>query len=233
MSSTAADEVTGAAGGEVLHLMFGGTFDPVHNGHLRMAVELREVVERHTSRQASIHLVPSHVPPHRDVPGADAQQRLQMLIAAIDGEPGLEIDQRELQRDRPSYSVDTLAELRNELGPHAPLAMAVGADSFATLDRWHRWSNISELAHIIVIERPGYRIDPGTEAGKLLSLGKADSVTELFSAPAGRVLTLGLSLLEISATDIRARIATGRSPRYLLPDAVWHYICDHSLYVTQ
>jgi nicotinate-nucleotide adenylyltransferase len=224
---------SGVADRTTLHLMFGGTFDPVHNGHLRMAVELREAVERQASCQASIHLVPCHVPPHRDLPGATADQRLQMLTAAIDGEPGLEIDRRELERPEPSFSVDTLAQLRDELGSRIPLAMAIGTDSFASIDRWHRWRQLGELAHIVVIERPGYAVDPGTEAGKLLSLRKADSVIELMSAPAGRILPLSLSLLEISATDIRARIATGRSPRYLLPDPVWHYICDHSLYVTQ
>ena len=233
MKTTGMDQVQGKVDRVPLHLMFGGTFDPIHNGHLRMAVELREAVEIDTSCQPTIHLVPSHVPPHRGIPGASADQRLQMLVAAVKGEPGLEIDRRELRRVEPSYSVDTLMQLRDELGPEVPLAMAVGTDSFATIDCWHQWSKIIQLAHIIVIERPGYNLASGTEASNLLSLRRAGTVTELLAAPGGRVLPLSLSLLDISATDIRARIAAGRSPRYLLPDAVWGYISDHSLYVTQ
>lgn len=224
------DSHPGTGAGVGLHLMFGGTFDPVHHGHLRMAVELREAVQRETGQRSRIHLVPCHVPPHRESPGAQAQQRLEMLAAAVDQEPGLSIDRRELERPDPSYSVMTLAQLRDELGPETPLAMAIGTDSFASIDRWHRWEDIAQLAHIVVIDRPGYAIEPGTKAGQLLSLNKAASFSELLSAPSGRILPLSLSLLDISATDIRARIATGRSARYLLPDTVWRYIRDHALY---
>lgn len=216
-----------------LHLMFGGTFDPVHNGHLRMALELRETVQREASEEAHIHLVPCHVPPHRDIPGANAGQRLQMLLAATGGEPGLMVDQRELKSAEPSYSVNTLMALRDELGPDVPLAMAIGTDSYAAIDQWHQWQQIINLAHIVVIDRPGYAIAPGTEADNLLSLRKVSSFAELMQAPAGGVLPVALSLLDISATDIRSRVANGRSARYLLPDTVWHYICHHSLYQAQ
>ena len=212
-----------------LHLMFGGTFDPVHNGHLRMAVELREAAARE-SGLALIHLLPSRRPAHREQPGATPEERLRMLADATAGEPGLTVDRRELDRAGPSYSVDTLAELREELGPGVPLAMAIGTDSFATLDRWNRWQEITRLAHIIVIERPGYTIGTETEAGRLLKQNRAEHFSELIAAPSGRVLPVSLSLLDISATDIRARLAGGRSVRYLVPDTVWRYISDRALY---
>lgn len=221
------------AAGKALHVMFGGTFDPVHNGHLRMAVELREALGALPAGSASVSLVPCHVPPHRGRPGASASQRYDMLALAVEGESGIAVDPRELERPEPSWSIETLAQLREELGQGQPLAMAVGTDSFEAIDRWHRWREILELAHIIVIQRPGYSVGPGTEAGSLLSTHRAEDVRALSAAPAGLILPLSLSLLAISATDIRNRIASGRSPRYLVPDAIWRYICDHSLYANQ
>lgn len=223
---------SGPADERGLHLMFGGTFDPIHHGHLRMAIELREAVQRQTGQRAQVHLVPCRLPPHRRSPGADADQRLQMLALALTDEPGLVIDRRELESPEPSYSVATLAALRAELGPQVPLAMAIGTDSFAGIEKWHRWSEIIGLAHIIVIERPGYQIPAGGAAAQLLAAHRVQSLNQLTGAAAGKVLSLSLSLLDISATDIRTRIADGRSARYLIPDTVWRYICDHSLYRT-
>lgn len=216
-----------------LHVMFGGTYDPIHNGHLRVAVELRETLEAQLSGTAHVHLVPCHIPPHRSNPGASARQRCEMLALAIDDEVRLEVDPREIERPEPSWSVETLAQMREEIGRDASLAMTVGTDSFMAIDRWHRWPEILELAHIIVVQRPGYRVGPGTEADHLLSTRHAERAGALTENRAGRILPLTLSLLDISATDIRARVASGRSPRYLVPDAVWRYICDHSLYTKQ
>lgn len=208
-----------------MHVIYGGTFDPVHHGHLRLAVEIRDrlQVER-------VHLVPSHVPPHRDTPGATPDQRLRLLELAIDGEPGLVLDDREVRREGASYTAETLRQLRRALGPDEPLVMVVGTDAFAGFDRWQDWQQIPELAHIVVVERPGDPLDPqGVPAG-LLDRRRADSAVELHRAPCGRMLTLAPPLLDISATGIRERIADGRSPRYLFPDSVWAEIQQRNLY---
>ncbi|QSP96504.1 nicotinate-nucleotide adenylyltransferase [Marinobacter salinisoli] len=208
-----------------MHIVYGGTFDPVHNGHLRMALEVsdRLGVER-------VSLMPCHIPPHRDGTGATSEQRLRMLELAVDGEAQLRVDARELRRGGASYTADTLRQLRDELGADTPLAMVVGTDAFAGFDRWREWQVIPELAHIVVVRRSGHRVDPDGQPGRLLSERGAREPRELFERPCGAVLELDLPLLDISATAIRARIAEGRSPRYLLPDAVWREIRQQRLY---
>jgi nicotinate-nucleotide adenylyltransferase len=208
-----------------MHIMFGGTFDPIHHGHLRLAVELRECFG-----VASVALVPAHIPPHRERPGATSAERLHLLEIAIKGETGLVIDDRELSREGASYSADTLRQLRHELGEQTPLAMVVGTDAFAAFDQWHEWRDIPSLAHIIVVSRPGAELDQASEAGRLLESRAAQEPSQLLTRPAGLCLALDLPLLAISATGIRERIQTGRSPRYLLPDLVWREIQSKRLY---
>ncbi len=208
-----------------MHLIFGGTFDPVHHGHLRLAVELKERLSL-----ARVTLVPCHIPPHRERPGADSARRLELLKLAITAEPGLVVDDRELFRDGTSFTADTLRQLRAELGDREPLAMAVGTDAFATFDRWRDWQRIPELAHIIVVSRPGSALAPEGEPAKLLSSRRATRVNQLHGQPAGLVFEVEVPLLSISATGIRACIAQGGSPRYLLPDSVWEAIRSNRLY---
>ncbi len=208
-----------------MHVILGGTFDPVHHGHLRLAVELKEQlgVDRVT-------LVPCHIPPHRAQPGASSADRLRLLLQAVAAEPGLEVDDRELSRDGASFTADTLRQLREELGPRMPIAMVVGTDAFAAFDRWRDWQAIPELAHIIVVQRPGVDLPAASEAMALLAARRARSVQQLHDRPHGLILALSPPLLDISATGIRERIARGCSPRYLLPDSVWLDICAHGLY---
>ncbi|HKK55093.1 nicotinate-nucleotide adenylyltransferase [Marinobacter sp.] len=208
-----------------MKLIYGGTFDPVHHGHLRLAVELREHLAI-----AEIALVPSHIPPHRESPGASSDRRLELLRLAIEDEPGLAVDDRELNRQGASYTADTLRQIRQEIGPDEPLVMVVGTDSFAGFDRWREWERIPELAHIIVVVRPGSSIPPESAPAELLAARAASSVDELHASPAGRVIVLEPPLMDISASGLRERIADGRSPRYLLPDPVWHRICQLGLY---
>lgn len=208
-----------------MHVIYGGTFDPIHNGHLRVAVELREALA-----VQQVHLLPSHIPPHRDLPGGSGRRRLELLKLAVAGEPGLAVDDREVSRDGASYTVDTLRELRQELGAEEPLAMVVGADAFAGFDRWHEWTAIPELAHIILVSRPGARLSPDSPPARLLDERRADHIAALKAAPGGRILEVEPPLLDISATGIRDRLASGRSVRYLVPEAVLSRIAELGMY---
>ncbi|MCH8499203.1 MAG: nicotinate-nucleotide adenylyltransferase [Marinobacter sp.] len=210
---------------EGLHLVFGGTFDPVHHGHLRMAVELKERLG-----VSSVHLMPSKAPPHRPQPGASAEERLALLALAVNGEPGLQVDDRELRRDSLSWTADSLQQLRDELGPACPLAMVVGTDAFAGFDSWRDWQRIPELAHIVVIRRLGAELAAGSAPSQLQQARAADSVEALHRQPAGLVLSLALPVLDISATMVRQRLASGRSARYLVPDRVLQEIQARGLY---
>lgn len=207
--------------------IFGGTFDPVHYGHLRPALELREQLA-----MQRMLLLPCAVPPHRPQPQASSEQRLTMLRLAVAGEPALEIDERELRRSGPSYMVDTLASLRDEFDD-TPLCLCLGVDAFLGLPAWHRWQSLLELAHIVVAHRPGWRLERQTlpeELAEVLARHQQQDAKALSAAAAGAIVLQPVTQLAISATDIRARIGTGRSVRYLLPDQVWQYIQQQKLY---
>ena len=204
--------------------MLGGTFDPVHIGHLRSAVELREILGFD-----QIRLVPCHRPPHRGEPGADSAQRLRMVELAVAGEPGLVADARELRRPGPSYTVDTLGELRAELGADCALSLVLGADAFAELHTWHRWRELPALAHLVVMARPDCALPAQGPVAELLCAHRGEP-GDLVRRPAGSVVPMALTPLPVSATHLRAIIGAGRSPRYLLPDAVWNYIREQNLY---
>ena len=206
--------------------MLGGTFDPIHHGHLRMALDLRDRLGFE-----QVRLVPCAQPPHRESPGCSAQQRLEMVKLALDAEPKLLIDDRELRADRLSYSYDTLASLRAELGETVSLTMVMGTDSLVSLDSWHRWQELLALSHILVIARPGWQLDDQHPVAHWLQQHRAERIDELHRVPHGRVLLQRFAGLEISASEIRQQIAEGRSPRFLLPDAVWNHIRQQRLYL--
>jgi len=208
-----------------MHIIYGGTFDPIHHGHLRLALEVCDALG-----VEQINLVPCHIPPHRGDTGADSEQRLGLIRLAITGERALQVDDRELRRAGASYTAETLRQLREELGPDEPLVMVVGTDAFAAFDRWREWQDIPELAHIVVVRRPGADLPAGSEAEKLVNVRRAGSCQALHDSPCGLVMELDPPLLDISATGIRERIADGRSPRYLMPDTVWQSICSQALY---
>ncbi|MBW7472876.1 nicotinate-nucleotide adenylyltransferase [Marinobacter sp. F4218] len=208
-----------------MHVIYGGTFDPIHHGHLRLALEISD---RLSVNQVS--LVPCHIPPHRGDTGATSEQRWKLLELAVADEPQLRVDDRELRRAGASYTADTLRQLRHELGPDAPLAMVVGTDAFAGFDRWQEWQQIPDLAHIIVVRRPGAGLDPDGEPSRMLAKRAVRDVRLLHNQPGGLMLELDPPLLDISATGIRERIGDGRSPRYLVPDSVWREIRRLGLY---
>ena len=205
--------------------VLGGTFDPIHFGHLRPALEVHESLGLQ-----ELLFIPSHVPPHRGAPAAAAGHRLAMVERAIAGVPGFRVDSRELDRSGPSYTVDTLRVLRGEIGAECPLLLIMGLDAFAGLDTWHRWREIPTLAHVVVARRPGSTVP---EDAAYLELAPAtESRLALAGKASGLVSFQSVTQLDISATDIRERLGAGRSPRYLLPDSVWRYITEHQLYQT-
>lgn len=208
--------------------IFGGTFDPVHVGHLRSAIEVAEYLGL-----ASVRLMPASQPGHRDTPLCPLEQRLEMLRLAVAKEPLLEIDERECNRPGPSYMVDTLVSLREELGPEVPVILALGVDSFLTLSEWYRWQEIIGLAHILVLNRPGWdNMLQGMVPGlvQLLNQREVHISTPLLETPCGSVLRISLTQLNVSASQIRQSILNGRSVRYLLPDAVADFIQENGIY---
>jgi len=203
---------------------FGGTFDPIHLGHLRLALELKQQLALD-----EMHLLPCYMPPHRASPSVDAQQRLAMLQLALNDCAELRWDARELRREKPSYTYDTLCELRAEFGVDASLSWCMGMDSFATLDSWHRWQELIGLAHLVVVARPGWEMPVTGPVAELVAQHRADA-NEICTAAAGKLVILEQRLLPISATEIRAQIQAGESPQFLVPDAVWNYIRAQGLY---
>lgn len=216
-----------------LSVLYGGTFDPVHLGHVAVARAARDALD------AAVAFMPAADPPHRAPPGAPAADRAAMLELAIAGEPGLALDLRELRRDGPSWTVDTLRALRAEIGDDAPVALLVGADSFAALPTWKSWRDLFDLAHFVVASRSDGDggADAGTQDAALLP-GLAQAVAgrdaaspeALRSTPAGRVFRLRQPLFPHSASEVRARIAAGLPWDALVPAPVAAYVRAHRLY---
>jgi nicotinate-nucleotide adenylyltransferase len=190
--------------------IFGGTFDPIHLGHLCVAWEASELLD------AEVRLLPAGVPPHRPLPVASGAQRMAMLRAALQGQSRLILDARELARSGPSYTIDTLTELRAEQGAR-PLVLLIGADAFAGLPGWHRWRELFEVAHIGVLSRPGVEVTLPDELQREVAHRRVDEAAAWRMGQAGKVIELAVTPLEISATRIRDLLAAGRDPRYLLP----------------
>ena len=204
--------------------MLGGTFDPVHIGHLRSALE---VAESYALDQ--LLLIPSARPPHRATPQDSAQQRLAMVQLAVAGVDLLSVDDRELRRDKPSWSIDTLLSLRAELDEQDQLLLILGWDAFCGLPSWHRWDELLEHCHILVLQRPDADIE-APQALRDLVAAKSVSGPQTLQGPSGQIAFVWQTPLAISATQIRHLLATQRCVRYLVPDAVFNYIYAHRLY---
>lgn len=208
----------------------GGTFDPVHNGHLAVACAARDLLD------ADVALVPAHDPPHKGETRADASQRAQMLDLAIAGVAGLSVDRRELGRGGPSYTFDTLGQLRAERGNGAPIAWLIGADSLLQLHTWHRWRELFERAHIVAVQRPGSEVDANRlrEQAPAVLAEIADRwlpPPALADSPHGGFALLPLpELRPESSTELRRRIQQGVEWRDWVPPAVAAYIVRHGLY---
>ena len=204
--------------------LFGGTFDPVHIGHLRSALEMAEQFEFDELR-----LIPNFRPPHRDTPQVKPAQRLAMVELAVAGVDPLVVDDRELKRDKPSYTIDTLESLRGELDEQDQLFLLVGWDAFCGLPTWHRWEELLEHCHIVVLQRPDADSEPPEDLRDLLA-ARSVADPKAMTGPAGQITFVWQTPLAVSATQIRQLLSQGRSVRYLVPDAVLNYIEAHGLY---
>jgi nicotinate-nucleotide adenylyltransferase len=201
--------------------LLGGTFNPVHFGHLRIAEELGDALDLD-----EVRLMPANMPPLRTVPVVSGAERLHMVRLAIADNSRLVADEREVAKTSLCYTVDTLAELRAEFGPERPICLMLGADAFARLHRWHRWRDLFALAHFAVAERGGH----ASIATAPLDHELAAEVGLLAEQPAGAIYLAPTSVLQISATRIRGLIAHGASARYLLPQPVLDYIHERGIY---
>jgi nicotinate-nucleotide adenylyltransferase len=207
--------------------VFGGTFDPIHFGHLRPALDIFQELSLRELR-----FIPLSTAVHRPQPVATGAQRLAMVRAAVEGQSGFVADGRELERSGVSYSYDTLTSLRAEIGPDEPLCLLTGLDAFGELLTWYRWKDIARIAHLVVMRRPFVCEPASPELRNWMEPRLAAAPQELEQAPGGLVLFRDVTQLEISATAIRSMIAQGLSPRFLLPEPVLTLIDREGLYRT-
>ncbi len=209
--------------------MLGGTFDPVHIAHLRLAEELADGIGL-----SKVRFIPTGAPPHRGAPRVIGAHRMEMVRLAIAGNPRFEADDREIRRQGICYTFDTLNELRAELGDR-PLCLLMGSDAFSALTTWHRWEELFDLAHIVIAHRPGFSLQqlqsslPGP-LRKIYLQRLAASTGILRRDSAGAIFAREITALDIAATQIRGLLAGGASARYLVPDAVLDYIETNRLY---
>lgn len=201
--------------------IYGGTFDPIHFGHLRTALEIKENFSLN-----EVRLIPCGHPSHREIPLTSPQKRSEMLQLAVQNHPELIIDKRELDRKGISYMIDTLISLRKENATH-PLLLIIGTDAFQGLENWHQWQNLFDYAHIIVITRPTYKQQ---ELSTFLASKLTKDKDKLKSELSGCLLFQSVTQLDISASMIRNTIEKGLNPAFLLPNLVIEYIKTNQLY---
>jgi nicotinate-nucleotide adenylyltransferase len=201
--------------------LFGGTFDPVHCGHIQMALAAKKYL-----KLDEVRLLPCHQPPHRDTPQLSSQQRLLLLKLAVSNIGGLAIDDRELKRDKLSWTVDTLKDYRKEFGDELSITLLMGVDAYNSLQTWHEWQQLPTLAHVGVLQRPEY-IMP--KEGVLADWLASSSAAKIHTQPSGMVIALEQPQLPWSATTVREQLALSVRPRGL-PKSVLDYIVAHQLY---
>jgi len=204
--------------------VFGGTFDPIHYGHLRSAFEMLQALHFE-----EVRFVPCGDPPHRGTTFANAQQRFELVELAIAGQAGFVADDRELQRDGPSFTIDTLHSLRAQF-PGCSLGLIIGMDAFLGLPGWHRWNEILDCAHIVVAHRPGWKAPDIGVLGDLIAEFGTHRIEDLHEVTHGSLHIHAVTQLEIASTEIRELVGAGRDPRFLMPDAVRDRIIEAGLY---
>lgn len=205
-------------------VIFGGTFDPVHYGHLRAAAEVKTMLG-----EVDFRLLPSGIPPHRDITAASPQQRLQMLQLALSDHPDLHVDDREVTRNGPSYMYDTMCSLRKE-AEQSSIILVLGQDAANDFQRWYRWRELFDLCHLLVMTRPESQAKYTTELHDEIAPRLTTSITQLHQQTSGLVCHIPVTQLAISATNIRHQIANNQNPRFLLPEPVLNFIIFNNLY---
>ena len=208
-----------------MRVVLGGTFDPVHLGHLRIATELASALN-----VEHLYLMPCYQAVHKAEVGAACQHRLKMLQLALAGDPCLRLDEREILRSRASFTIDSLLELRAELNQE-PLCLVIGTDAAQGFTRWHRVAEFASITHLVVVQRGG--LTSSVNWSEFIDLGfqQTDNLRSLSESPAGKVVSVSVNRLEISSSYIRNCIRKGQSIRYLVTDAVRSYIVDNGLYL--
>jgi nicotinate-nucleotide adenylyltransferase len=207
--------------------ILGGTFNPIHFGHLRMAQELADALNF-----SEVRFIPSANPPHKTAPEVSAEHRAEMVRLAINDNPLFKLDARELERTGASYTIDTLISLQEELGKNTGLCLMMGSDAFLKINMWARWQELLDYCHIILVQRPNLPGQPKLpeELTALLHDRYTENVDDLTSKTTGYIHMQAITPLEISATKIRENFKLGQTPRYLMPEKVIEYIGSHRLY---
>ncbi|CAN4268791.1 NadD Nicotinic acid mononucleotide adenylyltransferase [Methylophilaceae bacterium] len=207
--------------------LLGGTFDPIHFGHLGMAQELAEALALNT-----VKFIPAAVPPLKSQPSVSAIDRCAMVKLAIANNPDFQLDERELKRTGPSYTLDTLCSLRSELSEQDSLVLFIGSDAFKQFNRWHQWQEIIRLCHIALVARPDSEVSNGLDPELVTFLQDhyTENAMDLQSATAGLITMQAITPLTISSSAIREQLTNQQSARYLTPDCVLDYIAQHGLY---
>ncbi|WP_199774084.1 nicotinate-nucleotide adenylyltransferase [Thiomicrorhabdus sp. Milos-T2] len=198
----------------------GGTFDPVHYGHLRPALEVMQKLGLE-----QVRFVPCYQPVHKNQPQVSAEQRSDMIRLAIQNQPQFVLDTIEMDKGGPSYMVETLALLKEQY-PDNGLVLMMGTDAFAKFDSWYEWQNILELANILVMHRPGDSVPQKGNGGEIYRQYFVDEFSEMF----GQIRDMSVTQLDISSTLVRESLQAGMSAEYLLPPCVMQYINKHGLY---
>jgi nicotinate-nucleotide adenylyltransferase len=206
--------------------IYGGTFDPVHFGHLRPAVDVYSLLNL-----SKIRFIPCGQPPHRNAPIASAQQRLEMLRLAVEPQADFIVDDREINRSGPSYMVETILSLVNDF-PDEKFCLIVGMDAFVNFDTWKDWVKITELASLVITQRPRFEPDsiPGSELIQYMNEKRINDKDEFINAEGTHCFFCGVTQMDISSTSIRSQVCDGKSIDYLVPEKVAHYIHDQNLY---
>ena len=206
-------------------VLFGGTFDPIHFGHLRTALELQEAL-----KVPQINLVPAGEPVHKVSTGASAAQRFEMVRLAIDSEPALVADDCELISDERCYTINTLMNKRVEVGEALPIILVMGMDSLLGIKRWFQWQQLTDYCHLLIVARPSYEPEFDSEIQSFMDQRKVEDLTELSTRPSGYLVMHQLTPMNVSATKVREIIKQGSNPRFLIPDVVWDFIKTERLY---
>lgn len=207
--------------------IFGGTFNPIHFGHLRMAQELASVLA-----MDEVKFIPSANPPHKDNVMVSAEHRSAMVKLAIADNPLFSLDELELNREGPSYTIDTLVSLRESLGQDTSLCLMMGSDAFVNLNTWYRWQELLDYAHIVLVQRPSAQPQEAlpTEVEALLRDHYTDQHADLANENSGGIIMQSITGQDISATGVRGMFGCGESVRYLVHDEVGSYVQQHHLY---